>query len=53
MTILNPNSNSYKSLCNSVKEVLDVIVGLLKDRVCAEQEPERKRVRIEGYHSKK
>ncbi|RIA91178.1 hypothetical protein C1645_805353 [Glomus cerebriforme] len=43
---LDPNSNSYKSLCNSVKEVLGVIVGLLKDRACAEEEPERKRVRL-------
>jgi hypothetical protein len=50
---LDPNSNFYKSLCNSVKEVLAVIVGLLKDRACAEEEPERKRVRIEGYRSKK
>ncbi|PKY49593.1 hypothetical protein RhiirA4_465642 [Rhizophagus irregularis] len=45
---LDPNSNSYKSLCNSVKEVLEiVIVGLLKDRACAEKEPDRKRARIE------
>ena len=48
-----PNSNSYKSLCNSVKEVLGIIMGLLKDRACAEEEPDRKRARIERYHLKK
>ncbi|PKK63419.1 hypothetical protein RhiirC2_855023 [Rhizophagus irregularis] len=36
----------------SVKEVLGIIVALLKDRACVEDEPDRKRVRIEGYHSK-
>jgi hypothetical protein len=36
-----------------VKEVLGIIVGLLMDRACVEDEPERKRVRIEGYRSKK
>ena len=50
---LNQNSNSYKSLCNSMKEVLGIIVGLLKDRACAEEEPDRKRARIEGYCLKK
>ncbi|RIA88255.1 hypothetical protein C1645_826619 [Glomus cerebriforme] len=50
---LDLNSNSYKSLCNSVKEILGIIVGLLKDRACAEEEPDRKRARIEEYHLKK
>jgi hypothetical protein len=36
-----------------VKEVLGIIVGLIKDRACAEEEPDRKRVRIEGYRSRK
>jgi hypothetical protein len=50
---LDPNSEEYQSLCKSVRKVLGIMVGLLKDRVCAEEEPKRKRVRIEGYHSKK
>jgi hypothetical protein len=36
-----------------VRKVLGIIVGLLKDRACAEKEPKRKRVRIKGYRSKK
>jgi len=36
-----------------VKEVLGVIVGLLKDRAYAEEEPDRKKARIEGYRLKK
>jgi hypothetical protein len=49
---LDPNSEEYQSLCKSVRKVLGIIVGLLKDRACAEEEPERKRVRIEGNRSK-
>jgi len=36
-----------------MRKVLDIIVSLLKDRACAKEEPERKRIRIEGYHLKK
>jgi hypothetical protein len=50
---LDPNSEEYQSLYKSVRKVLGIIVGLLKDRACAEEEPERKKVRIEGYRSKK
>ena len=50
---LDPNSEEYQSLCKSVRKVLGIIVGLLKDRACAEEEPERKRVKIKGYRSKK
>jgi len=50
---LDPNFDSYKALYNSVKEVLGIIVALLKDRACVEDEPDRKRVRIEGYRTKK
>ena len=35
-----------------MKEVLNVIVDLLKDKACAKEKPERKRVRIEGYRLK-
>ncbi|RGB25793.1 hypothetical protein C1646_820819 [Rhizophagus diaphanus] len=47
------NSEEYQTLRKGVRKVLGIIVGLLKDRACAEEEPERKRVRIEGYRSKK
>src|ERR1044072_1367274 len=50
---LDKESAEYQTLRNGVKRVLGVVVGLLKDRACAEEEPERKRVRIEGYRSKK
>jgi hypothetical protein len=30
-----------------MKEILGLIVGLIKDRACAEEEPERKRTGIE------
>ena len=44
----------YKSLRNGVKKVLGVVVGLLKDRACAEDNPpSKKKARIEEYRSKK
>ena len=36
-----------------VKKVLGIIIGLLEDRACVEEESDRKRARIEGYRSKK
>jgi hypothetical protein len=42
----------YQTLCNGVKKVLSVVVGIIKDRACAEEEPDRKRVRVEGYRMK-
>ncbi|GBB94481.1 hypothetical protein RclHR1_23620003 [Rhizophagus clarus] len=39
------NSEEYQTLHKGVRKVLGIIVGLLKDRACAEEEPERKRVR--------
>jgi hypothetical protein len=51
---LDKDSVEYQTLHNGVKRVLGVIVGLLKDRVCAEDEsPSKKKARIEGYHTKK
>ncbi|CAG8708364.1 12559_t:CDS:1 [Funneliformis caledonium] len=50
---LEPNSKSYQSLCDSMKEVLGIIESLLKDMACVEDELDRKRIRIEGYQSKK
>jgi len=41
-------------LCNGVKKLLGVVVGLLKDRTCAEDDsPSKKKARIEEYHLKK
>ncbi|GES82228.1 hypothetical protein GLOIN_2v1587390 [Rhizophagus clarus] len=50
---LDKDSEEYVTLCKRVLKVLGIIVGLLKDRTYAKEEPERKRVRIEGYRSKK
>lgn len=36
-------------LCQNVKEVMGVIVGLLKDRIEADNSPESKRIRTKRY----
>ncbi|PKK61980.1 hypothetical protein RhiirC2_194894 [Rhizophagus irregularis] len=51
---LKEGSEEEKDLCKNVKRVMEVIVGLLKDRLeCMDEEPDRKKARIEGYRSKK
>ncbi|GES90374.1 hypothetical protein GLOIN_2v1502041 [Rhizophagus clarus] len=51
---LKEGSDDEKDLCKNVKRVMEVIVGLLKDRLeCVDEEPDRKRARVEGYRSKK
>jgi hypothetical protein len=50
---LKKESKEWQDLYESVKKVLSVVVGLLKDRACLDDEPDRKRARIEGYRSKK
>ena len=52
---LNKESEEYQTLRNDgVKKVLGVVVGLLKDRTCAEDDsPSKKKARIEEYRSKK
>ena len=51
---LDKNSEEYQTLRNGVKKVLGVVVGLLKDRACAEGDsPSKKKARIEEYRSKK
>ena len=51
---LDKESEEYQTLRNGMKKVLDVIVGLLKDRACAEDDsPSKKKAKIEKYHSKK
>jgi hypothetical protein len=47
------DSEEYKKLHDDVKNVLEMVVGMVIDRACAEEEPDRKRARIEGYRSKK
>jgi len=51
---LDKESIEYQTLRNGVKKVLGVVVGLLKDRACAEDDsPSKKKARIEEYRSKK
>jgi len=51
---LDKKSNAYQTLRDGVKEALEIIVGLLKDRACAEDDsPSKKKARIDGYRSKK
>ncbi|PKK61274.1 hypothetical protein RhiirC2_760907 [Rhizophagus irregularis] len=50
---LEKESKDRQVLCESVKKVLGVVVELLKGRACLNDEPDRKKVRIEGYRSKK
>ncbi|RIA86005.1 hypothetical protein C1645_829930 [Glomus cerebriforme] len=51
---LNKESEEYKLLCNGVKKILNVVVSLLKDKTCAEDDsPSKKKARIEEYCSKK
>ena len=47
------DSEEYQMLRSGVKKVLEMVIGMIIDRACAEEEPDRKRVRIEGYWSKK
>jgi hypothetical protein len=46
------NTDDEKELCKSVKRVMEVIVGLLKDRVEVEREPSKKKQRVQGYFEK-
>ncbi|CAB4433028.1 unnamed protein product [Rhizophagus irregularis] len=47
-------SVEYQTLRNGVKKVLGVLVGLLKDRACAEDDSlSKKKASIEEYRSKK
>ena len=51
---LKEGSEEEKDLRKNVKRVMEVIVGLMKDRLeCVDEEPDRKRARVEGYRSKK
>ncbi|RGB23455.1 hypothetical protein C1646_677095 [Rhizophagus diaphanus] len=51
---LKDGSEEEKDLYKNVKWVIEVVVGLLKDRLeCMDEELDRKKARIEEYHSKK
>ncbi len=49
---LKEGSEEEKELCKNVKRVVEVIVGLLKDRVDVEKEPAMKKQRVQGYFEK-
>ena len=49
---LEEGSEEEKELCKNVKRVMEVIVGLLKDRVHVEKEPAMKKQRVKGYFEK-
>jgi len=49
---LKEDSVNEKKLCDGVKQVMEVIVGLLKDRVEVEKEPVIKKQRVKGYFEK-
>lgn len=49
---LKEESEEEKDLRKNVKRVMEVIVGLLKDRLeCVDEEPDRKKARIEEYRN--
>ena len=51
---MDKESVEYQTLCNGVRKVLGVVVGLLKDRAYAEDDsPSKKKARIEEYRLKK
>ena len=51
---LEENSKEYHKLHEDVKEVLEIVISLIKDRVlCVGEEPDRKRTKIKLYCSEK
>jgi len=51
-TALEEGSEDEKELCKNVKRVMEVIVGLLRERVCVEKEPSKKRQKVQEYFEK-
>jgi hypothetical protein len=49
---LEEGSEEEKDLHKNVKRVMEVIVGLLKDRVEDEKKPVMKKQRVQGYFKK-
>ena len=50
--LLKEGSDEEKELHKNVKRVMEVIVGLLKDRVDVEKEPAMKQQRVQGFFEK-
>jgi hypothetical protein len=51
---LKKNSEKYQALRKGIRKILSIIMGLLKDRVkCSDDEPDRKKAKVEGYRLKK
>ncbi|RIA84582.1 hypothetical protein C1645_832078 [Glomus cerebriforme] len=51
-TTLEEGLEDKKELCKNVKQVMEVIVGLLKERVDVEKEPKNKKARAQEYLKK-
>ncbi|GES98251.1 hypothetical protein GLOIN_2v1709121 [Rhizophagus clarus] len=51
-TALEEGSEDEKELCKNVKRVMEVIVGLLRERVDVEKEPKNKKARVQEYLKK-
>ncbi|GES91993.1 hypothetical protein GLOIN_2v1709121 [Rhizophagus clarus] len=51
-TTLEEGSEDEKELCKNVKRVIEVIVGLLRERVDVEKEPKNKKARVQEYLKK-
>jgi hypothetical protein len=49
---LEEGSKDEKELCKNVKRVMEVIVGLLRERVDVEKEPKNKKARVQEYLKK-
>ena len=51
-TALEEGSEDEKELCKNGKRVMEVIVGLLKDRVDVENKPAMKKQRVQRFFEK-
>ena len=51
-TALEEGSEDEKELCKNVKRVMEVIVGLLRERVDVEKEPKNKKASVQEYLKK-
>ena len=50
---LDKKSEEYRAMCDGVKKVLGVVVGLIKDRASIEKSPAKKRARVKAYRATK
>ena len=51
-SVLEEGSEDEKELCKNVKRVMEVIVGLLRERVVFEKKPAMKKQRVQGFFEK-